>query len=430
MKILWFVNNPTPAMVQHAGRGGEGYGAHWTSALLDRLVATNRVELCVAAAYPGMRELQLSQNGTEYRVIAQPPRFPIFRARHKDIMQCAAIVRDFRPDLIHIHGSERFYGLIKSMGLTDAPVVLSLQGLLGSYARPQNYFGALWPFKAINSIRLIELPVRYGKLWQWLDYRHAAVREAKMLAAVDGMLGRTEWDHAHAQLHNPVAAYRQVGEVLRPEFYEAQWALGECERHTLIFTNAGHPIRGTENLLEAVALLRKEFPDIRLRLAGRISERSGYGRSLRRHIHTLGLQDRVELLGYLDGARIVNALKSSHAFVISSYIENSPNSLCEAQLIGIPCVASFVGGIPSLVEDGTSGLLYPVNDVVMLARQIRRIFSDDALAMRMAAAARAVAQRRHDPELVVAQLLAAYHDHISRGTSSAQTEQLSPIKTA
>ena len=66
-------------------------------------------------------------------------------------------------------------------------------------------------------------------------------------------------------------------------------------------------------------------------------------------------------------------LTRSHAFVISSYIENSPNSLAEAMLVGMPCVASFVGGIPSMVDDGRTGLLYPVDDVALLAAQIRQV---------------------------------------------------------
>ena len=96
-------------------------------------------------------------------------------------------------------------------------------------------------------------------------------------------------------------------------------------------------------------------------------------------------------------------------FTITSYIENSPNSLAEAMLSGLPCVASYVGGIPSMVDGGLTGLLYPVEEVPVLADRIRRIFLDDQLAMQLGENARRIALERHDPAAVVDQLLAAYN---------------------
>jgi glycosyltransferase involved in cell wall biosynthesis len=155
-------------------------------------------------------------------------------------------------------------------------------------------------------------------------------------------------------------------------------------------------------------MLRKDFPALKLRLAGTISERGGYGRFLRRRIRELGLHDCVEFLGYLDGPAMAQALASSHAFVMTSFIENSPNSLAEAMLVGMPCVASFVGGIPSMVKHNETGLLYPAGDVTMLGAQIRRLFRERELASRLGESARKVALTRHDPDTVIDQLVTAY----------------------
>lgn len=379
------------------------------SALLDRLaLAPGGVSLGVATAFPGIPDSSFSDGNVRYFVVGQPRRLPTFACRESDLVKCAKIVADFQPDLIHIHGTERFYGLLKSRRLIDVPAVFSLQGLLGPYSRYANYFGALSPVEIFKSIRLIELPIRLGLIWQYIDIKRGARREAKMLSAVEGFLGRTEWDRAHAMTYNRNAAYFHVGEILRSAFYDSQWSLERCDRNTLIYTNAGHPRRGTENLLAAVALLRDEFPGIRLRLTGTVSTRSGYGRFIRRRIKELGIEDRVDLLGYLDDKAMAHELLRTHVFAITSYIENSPNSLAEAMLVGMPCVASYVGGIPDMVRDGDSGLLYPVEDVPLLANKIRRIFLDDDLAVRMGNAARSVANKRHNPKTIVEQLLAAY----------------------
>ena len=85
----------------------------------------------------------------------------------------------------------------------------------------------------------------------------------------------------------------------------------------------------------------------------------------------------------------------AHVFVISSYIENSPNSLCEAMQVGLPCVATYAGGIPSLVRNGSTGLLFPPGDAPLLAEAIARLFREDHLACRMGRAARIEASERH-----------------------------------
>ena len=397
-------------MVRRAGQGNEGYGGHWAIELLRHVSERNNIELGVATAYPGLRETSFKEEGVTYFTIEQPRRFPAFGMRAIDLEKCIAIIEEFKPDLIHIHGSEFFYGMVKATGRTNVPTVVSIQGLLGPYSTARHFFGALSPIEIFKSIRLIELPVKLGLVWQYIDIKKGARREKQILSAVEGLLGRTEWDHAYARAYNPNAIYCHVGEIMRPAFYNAQWSLDSCVRQTIIYTNAGHPRRGTENLLEAVALLRHAFPGIKLRLAGRVSNRSGYGRFIRRRIKQLGIEDRVEFLGYLDSDAMERELLRAHVFAITSYIENSPNSLAEAMLLGMPCVASYVGGIPDMVRTDETGLLYPVDDVPLLAEKIRNIFVDDVLAVRLGTNARTVAHVRHDPRRVVEQLITAYNE--------------------
>ncbi|MBI3441612.1 MAG: glycosyltransferase family 4 protein [Proteobacteria bacterium] len=409
LKVLWFTSYPAPEMVQRAGQGNEGYGGHWAIELLRHVSERNNIELGVATAYPGLRETSFKEGGVTYFTINQPRRFPAFGMRAIDLEKCAAVIDEFKPDLIHIHGSEFFYGMVKATGRTNVPTVISIQGLLGPYSTARHFFGALSPIEILKSLRLIELPVKLGLVWLYIDIKKGARREKKILSAVEGLLGRTEWDHAHARIYNPDAVYCHVGEIMRPAFYDARWSLDSCDRQTIVYTNAGHPRRGTENLLAAVALLRYEFPNIRLRLAGRVSDRSGYGRFIRRRIKELGIDDRVEFLGYLDDKAMACELLRAHVFAITSYIENSPNSLAEAMLLGLPCVASYVGGIPDMVRTGETGLLYPVDDVPLLAEKIRNIFVDAELAVHLGSNARSVAHERHNPKRVVEQLVAAYN---------------------
>jgi len=407
LRVLWFSNVPMPVMAQRAGKGNEG-GGHWVAQLAQHVMKSERIELGIATAFPGMREEHFQEDGVDYFVIPQPRRFPIFGMRAVDIAKCRAVIERFKPDIIHIHGSERFFGMVKAEGNISIPTIVSIQGLLGPFSTVRHFFGTLSLCEIFQSIRFIELPFRYGLAWQFYDTKRAARREAKILAEVEGVLGRTEWDRSHTASKAPNARYFHVGEILRPVFFNKHWSVETCERHTLIYTNAGHPCRGIENLLDAVALLRKEFPDIRLRLAGNVSSRGGYGRFVRRRINSLGIDDQVDFLGYINDEEMARELLRTHVFSIPTYIDNSPNSLAEAMLVGLPCVASFVGGIPSMVIDGETGLLYPVEDVTLLAEKIRKIFRDGQLATRLGRNASVAAHQRHDPQVVLAQLINAY----------------------
>lgn len=408
MRVMWFTNVPLPAVYQRINRRSDGVGGSWMSALCDGLRSTGDVKLGVCTVFPGMADESFESDGVTYFTFGQRARRNAFAGSPDELRRCAAAVRQFAPDIVHVHGTERFYGLLKPHLPTTVPLVVSLQGLLGPYASYGNYFGALSPVDVARSTRVAELLLGLGLLWGYREIKQAKVREEAILRASDAHLGRTTWDRMHADAISPGTPYHHVGEILREAFRSRRWAQDRCRRHSIVFTNAGHPRRGCEVLIDAVAMLQREFPDVALRFAGTISARSGYGRFLRAYIAQRGLADRVEYLGFLDAERMATELANSHVFAIASFIENSPNSLAEAMAIGMPCVASYAGGIPDMVNDGATGLLFPAGDAPLLADRIARVFRDDALASRLGTAARDAALQRHAPERVVGELLNAY----------------------
>jgi glycosyltransferase involved in cell wall biosynthesis len=176
----------------------------------------------------------------------------------------------------------------------------------------------------------------------------------------------------------------------------------------VVVTNAGQPRRGLETLLDAAAAIARRHPGLEIEVAGGVSDRSGYGRLLRRRIDRLAFAGRVRLLGFQDAPSLARLLAGAHAYVMPSFAENSSNSLCEAQTVGIPCVAAAAGGTPSLVDDGRTGLLYPAGDAEALAAQVTRVLGDDLLATRLGSAGRGEALLRHARRRVVGELLSAY----------------------
>lgn len=99
-------------------------------------------------------------------------------------------------------------------------------------------------------------------------------------------------------------------------------------------------------------------------------------------------------------------------YVHTAYVENSPNSICEAQLLGVPVVSTNVGGISSLVKHGVTGLLSPSNDPWMMVSNILEVFNNKSLAEMFSKESRMAANYRHDDDRIGIQLLNSYKDII------------------
>ena len=121
----------------------------------------------------------------------------------------------------------------------------------------------------------------------------------------------------------------------------------------------------------------------------------------RRAARRLGVKAASAWLGRLAAAEIVAELAAADVFVYPSHVDNSPNSVVEAMLVGTPDGGDAVGGVPTLMKDGEEGLLCPRGDAAALAGAIGRLLADRALAARCSAAARATARgattRRRSP---------------------------------
>lgn len=394
MRVLWFTNCLIEQACTAFGQPQAYYGGGWMGALLSAVQQRcPDIEFCVATA-----------GGKTSHVKAEGVEFVLLPSRNL-LRHAADLVREQRPDVIHIHGSEGIYGLLGESPEFQTKTLVSLQGLVEPCARWSAYFGTCTPWEVLRLHRIPELMVGRGVLLGYFAFRRQIARERRILGSVGHIAGRTSWDRAYTYSLNPSARYHYLGELLREPFWRGRWRIERCRRNSIIFTNAGHPRKGVEHLLDAVKILRHRYPDAVVRIAGAISERSGYGRHVRKLVERTGA---VELLGSLDAKQMASSLIGSHVFVSPSFIDNSCNSLCEAQLLGMPVVSTYVGGIPSLVEDGRTGLFCNAGDAASIAAAIDRIFADDSMAERLGSAAHDVARARHDADTVVGQLVAAY----------------------
>ena len=120
------------------------------------------------------------------------------------------------------------------------------------------------------------------------------------------------------------------------------------------------------------------------------------------------LEDRIDFLGSLSAEQMKAEYLKANVFVLPSTVENSPNSLGEAMLLGVPCVSADVGGVTDLMTPGTEGRVYPGNAPYLMAYHIRELFAMEDTAGILGRAAREHAGRTHNPKINKETLLQIY----------------------
>ncbi|MET0554019.1 MAG: glycosyltransferase [Vicinamibacteria bacterium] len=167
--------------------------------------------------------------------------------------------------------------------------------------------------------------------------------------------------------------------------------------------------KGQDLLLEAVRLLQVRWPGLRATLVGR----DHTGGRFAREVDGRGLAGIYTAAGFATDVR--PHLESATLLVLPTrYREGTPTALLEAMRAGVPVVASAVGGVAEIVEDGVTGLLVPPGDAEALACAIGRLLDDEPQRRRLASAARRHVARHHGVEAMVDGHLQAFRSVLER----------------
>ena len=414
MRLLWLCHM-LPGQIRTAVNGRKGSGL-WMDHVLDDLRRQEDITMEVLCLGPSPASGSLDER-LSYQVFTTKKNYreapelePLF----------GQTLDEFRPDVIHIWGTEYPHTLAmlracRDRGLLDKAVV-SIQGLC--YVYTDHYAEGL-PARIVNGFTFRDF-VRMDNIRQ--QRRKFALRGKNEIAALElarHVIGRTPWDFACTEKINPERVYHFCNETLRDSFYTGYWRYESCRKHRIFASSCVYPVKGFHYLLEAMAMVAEKYPDVTLAVPGksflnltgknRLRE-DGYHRYLARLARKLGLGDKLEFLGSCSADEMKAAFLEANVFVLPSTIENSPNSMGEAMLLGVPCVAADVGGVSALLKDGEEGSIYPAGQPRQLADSICRVFAMEVGAERMGAAARVHALQTHDPEKNLKDLLEIYRE--------------------
>ena len=401
MKLLWLCNN-APGVVRAHISGKEMSGVNWVDHVLSGLRSRG---FTVRVLYRGTGEPGTIDETCSYAAVSETPAHiyvPELEEKFREE------IRSFQPDVIHSWGVE-YHHALAMVNAAEAEgklnhMVASIQGLCRYLA--EHYTDGL-PEKVCRGTTFRDYLRKDNILQQQEKFVLRGQLETRAMEKLQHVIGRTDWDRAKAVSIHPDITYHFCNETLRENFYEGHWDYSRCKRHSVFASSCSYPIKGFHYLLEAFAQVVKTYPDATLSLPGNGFPKAGdwkgklrathYQNYLAQLVRSYGLEDRISFRGGLSAEQMRDAYLDANVFVIPSTIENSPNTLGEAMLLGVPCVASDVGGVTTLLKHGEEGFVCPSTAPYMLAWFIEQVFAMEEKAGELGTAARNHAQKLHDP---------------------------------
>lgn len=402
MKVIWFINNEIPFVQQNQSKKifvNEG----WITGMLTAIKEEININMEIVLVYP-----QNKSKSDIYRIIDDIQTIGYYRNwnsckyNKKLERRFEIIIDNIKPDIIHIMGSEypHTYSVCcacESLKMMDR-LVISIQGLISKCAL--NYTLGL-PCSVIHSYTVRDL-IKGNIHKEKKDFIKRGRYEVLALKKAKNVIGRTEWDFACTKQINGQLYYYFNNEVLRKEFYGQRWLYENCNKHTIFVSQGGYPLKGLHFLIEAIAIIKEKYPDVKLKIAGynllknSVIKRRSYANYIEKLINKYNINNQVEFTGMLPEKEIIKEYLKANVFVSTSILENSPNSVGEAMLLGMPIVSSDVGGVKNFISHREDGYIYPCNEPYMLAHYIMEYFENTEEAINMGSNARNRALKIYD----------------------------------
>lgn len=380
MRVLWITNAIFPAPCKVLGIPEPVIGG-WMTSSATNLVNSGDVQLAVATVFSGKNMQKFDIENISYYLLPKNRSYTKYDNTLEKYWR--QIKEDFRPDIIHIHGTELAPGLAYIRACGNKGTIVSIQGLISIIAR-YNHAG-ISSKVFFRNITFRDIIKQEGFFKGTREISLRGKIEKEYIRTAEHIIGRTFWDRVHTKAINKDVQYSFCNETLRPVFYnEVKWQYENCVKHSIFLSGSDYPFKGLHQVLKAMPFVLQEYPYAKIYVSGNnfisrrnLSDRirmSGYAKYIISLMKKLKIRDKVIFTGPMSENKMHAQYLQSNVFICPSSIENSSNSVGEAQLLGVPVIASYVGGVADLIKNGESGYLYRFEEVEMMAKLICDVF--------------------------------------------------------
>jgi glycosyltransferase involved in cell wall biosynthesis len=416
MRILWFTSTPSLAAAKlNADTNMTG----WVASLEKQISTVKEINLGIAFPYGFDKAESFKINDTCYysfpfwkekgKIIGLWDRWTHAIEPEDEINYYLKIIEDFKPNLIHIFGSERSFGNI--INHIKIPVVLQIQGILSVCTL--KYFSGFSSFESVIYSHKKSFLLGYNTWHQFYTLKKRAIREQKFMSNFKFIIGRTDWDKSVSKIIAPESKYFHCDEILRDQFYKNQWSKPQNKKFIIFSTLSGSTYKGFETILMTAWLL-KSFNSFNFEwhIAG-IEETHEIISIVERASKLKFSNNNVIFRGLLNADELAAGLLASDCYVHTSHIENSSNGVCEAMLLGLPVIATYAGGTPSIVQNRVDGLLVQDGDPYVLAGAIKELSEYPEKSGLYSRNARQKALLRHNQSTILENMVSIYKSVIN-----------------
>lgn len=319
------------------------------------------------------------------------------------------VIKDFNPDVVHIWGLENMYALL--IPEIKCPFVVHIQGFMTPIFT--SYFSpgfSIWDLRRMDSMinprNWVYRVLNLSQVHQYEVDKKRSEMEMAVAPHVKYWMGRTDWDRDMSKLLSPRSTYFHCDEIVRGDFNDSKW-----EYH----------YNGVMHIQSSISQYWYKGIDVILKTANTLNalgekiEWNVYGvkpkhRLVNYYEKRLGIKAEkvgVFFRGYVDGTTIKNSLLKSDVYMHPSNIENSSNAIAEAMMLGVPTIAQFVGGNPSMLKEG-SGILVSQGEPYLISASIMKMKIRD-VAIQYSEKALEISRKRQDNERTVNDLINIYN---------------------
>ena len=410
MKVLWYTLTPCNALTILQDNI---VTCGWLQSLENVIKQNRDIELSICFLY-NKKMLPFKHEGVNY--------YPIYKANPKNKIKALItrytyflwgekenlkplldVITTVNPNIIHIHGSENIFGLVQQY--TNIPCVLSIQSIINPYV--EKFFSGIPLSEASKHERLLDKLALSSSKRKYNSFLKLAENERKIYKYTKYVMGRTDWDYRISRILSPDSYYFHGDEILRPQFYNNTWNKDSFNEKLQIVTIMSNGLyKGLDSVIKTAKILTKYGLNFKWIIIQK--ENDSYVKLNKSWLKEDFSTINISFLGKKKETEIINILLQSDIYCQVSHIENSPNSLCEAMLLGMPIIATMVGGTDSLLLNKHEGILVQDGDSYSMAGAIVELKENFTLSLSYGHNAQKRARNRHDPSKIANEVISTY----------------------
>lgn len=395
MKLLWISNSPIGPAASILGEGYKGSSGGWVQSEYESLDKdTNK--MFFLSTLPSVKKGDVLHRENDFGEIfcVNAPRLS-YGISIPGILQkkVQEVIDMVSPDIIHIWGTETWLSNAVSKCNTKALKIIYIQGLIGVHKRYLGgYFGICKEDR--KYLRGKSIVAKFKSLLRIRYFIKQADIEKETIRNCKNVILDSDFARAYcSSVSTDIVCHQHV---LLPNrlFFKKRWELEKCNKRSIFTVYGSSAEKGTQNLIKAVSMVKKTFPDVKVIIPGgyqfdqggrlTASKSDAFQNVLYNMICDLHIEDNVEFSGRLSASQMAETMVRCHVFVNPSCMENHALSLREAMIVGMPCISTHCGTVTEYLKHKANGLLYRYEEFEILAYYLVLLFKDNEECKRLA----------------------------------------------